>query len=127
MLSMFEGIYWLNVIPLFLLQLLLTLTIEGLILYRVGYHSLLPSLAYSTLANLVSVVLTALCLMALTWVRSEIPAPWILMAVYYLVSVASEILVLRACRREYPLRKLTPISFVMNMLSQLPLYYFLLS
>lgn len=127
MLSMFEGIYWLNVIPLFLLQLLLTVTIEGLILYKVGYHSLLASLAYSILANLVAVVLTVLCLMALAWARSEIPAPWMMMAIYYAVSVVAELLILRACRREFPLRKLTPAVFVMNMLSQLPLYYFLLS
>lgn len=124
---MFEGIYWLNVIPLFLLQLLLTVTIEGLILYKVGYHRLLACLAYSVLANLVSIVLTVLCMMALVWGRSEMPAPWMLMATYYVVSVTTELLILRACRREFPLSKLTPVVFMMNMLSQLPVYYFLLS
>lgn len=127
MFRVFEFAQSLHLIPLFLLQLLLTVVIEGLILYKVGYQKLLPSLAYSTLANLVSVVLTVLCLMALSRNGQTMPASWMMMAVFYAVSIAAELLVLRACRRDYPLRKLTPVIFVMNVLSQSPLYYFLLS
>ncbi|MGN6418264.1 MAG: hypothetical protein ACTHMC_12275 [Pseudobacter sp.] len=127
MFRVFEFAHSLHLIPLFLLQLLLTVIIEGLILYKAGYQKLLPSLAYSTLANLVAVVVTVLSLMALTWNRPAMPAPWMMMAVFYSVSIAAELLILRVCRRDYPLRKLTPVVFVMNVLSQSPLYYFLLS
>lgn len=116
------------IIPLLLIQLLLTVTIDGLVLYRFGYHRLLACLTYSTLVNLISLVSGVLLLLqvsAMLVVDEEVS--WKSIALLYSVAALVEYFILRLCNRSFPASRLVLPVLLMNVLSLIPLYFLLLS
>lgn len=116
----------LYVIPLFLFQLLITIVIETLVLYLFKYHKMLACLVFASLANVVSIVVGGLLLLrfSATLVSSS-SFPWNIVLLFGAQALITELLVLKACRKDLAATRLLVPVLLMNFLSLIPLYFLL--
>ena len=114
------------VIPLFLFQLLITVVIESLVLYKFRYHTMLACLVFASLANTISVVTGGLLLMQVAApLLASSSFPWNLMLIFAGQAMLVEFLVLKFCRKDFPASRLLLPVFLMNLFSTIPLYFLL--
>lgn len=114
------------VIPLFLFQLLITVVIESLLLYRFRYHSMLACLVFASLANTISVITGGLLLMQFAEpLLASSSFPWNLVLIFCAQALLVEFIVLKLCRKDFPASRLVIPVLLMNFLSSIPLYFLL--
>jgi uncharacterized membrane protein (UPF0136 family) len=114
------------VIPLFLFQLLITIVIETLVLYKFRYHTMQACLVFASMANFLSVVTGGLLLLEFAAPLLDSPSfPWNLILLFGAQALIVEFFVLKVCRKNFTASRLVLPVLIMNLLSLIPLYFLL--